>query len=88
MSKKPADPQEDDVEAMVTLSDADVGRIKSVAKSLRGKGFEVSHVLDSSGIIAGKAKPSTFEALRKVKGVAALEMSGDVDIGPPGADPS
>ncbi len=87
MTKKAAPPQKDAVEAMITLDDDSASKIKQVAKSLSRQGLDVSHILEASGIIAGKAARGDLDKLRAVKGVAALELSGDVDIGPPGADP-
>jgi hypothetical protein len=79
-------PENDDVEAVVTLADDDIHRIGSVAKALTKKGFTVSHLMESSGIIAGSAKRQSLEGLRKTKGVAALEIAGEVSIAPPDAD--
>jgi hypothetical protein len=84
-SKPPAADQ-DDVEAIVTLSDDHVHRIGAIAESLAKKGLKISHVLESSGIISGTAKASTFEDLRKTKGVAALEISGEVSVPSPGSE--
>lgn len=88
MPKSTAQPEEEAVEAIVTLTDAELPRIKAIAKSLAKKGFDVSHVLESSGLIAGKAKPNAFDGIRGMKGVAALEMSEDASVGPPDAEVS
>jgi phosphohistidine phosphatase SixA len=88
MPKKAAPPKDTAVDAMITLDDAGLAKIKKVAKSLSREGLDVSHIMESSGIIAGKATRADLDRLRAVEGVAAVELSGDVDIGPPGADPS
>ena len=85
MPMSTAQPEDDAVEAIVTLTDAELPRIKTIAKSLAKKGFDVSHIMESSGLIAGTAKPNTFDDIRGMKGVAALEMSEDVSVGPPDA---
>jgi hypothetical protein len=79
------DADEDIVEAIVTVNDSEVSRIHGVAKALGAKGFRVSQVLESSGLIAGKAPRRAFESIRGVKGVDAVEASGSIDIGPPDA---
>ncbi|HEY5713336.1 MAG TPA: hypothetical protein VIT38_15685 [Allosphingosinicella sp.] len=86
MTSPPGDKDKDLVEAIVTLADDELPNIHSMAKSLARKGFKVSTVLESSGIIAGKAQRGALDKIRAFKGVKALEESGSVDIGPPDAD--
>jgi hypothetical protein len=78
-------PKNDRVEAIVTVAAEDVHRIGTIAKALTRKGFNVSHMLENSGLITGTAEPASFEKLRKTKGVAALEVSGDVSLPTPGS---
>jgi hypothetical protein len=74
------------VEAVVTVTEAELPRIHELAKSLAGKGFSVSNVLESSGLIAGSARPGVFDSIRNLKGVEALEAAGSLHISPPDSD--
>lgn len=81
--QQPQNADKDVVEAIVTVGDAEIPRIHALAKSLARKGFNVSNVLESSGLIAGSVHRHAFDSIRSIKGVDALEASGRVDIGPP-----
>jgi hypothetical protein len=57
-----------------------------VAKDLVAVGFEVDSVLDAIGMITGRCSAKSIPAVRRVKGVSAVEADMPVDIGPPDAE--
>lgn len=77
---------DEEVDALVTIDDAALADIKNVAGALGKAGLNISHVLESSGVVTGKARRADLSGLRKLKGVAALEVAGTVTIAPPDAE--
>jgi hypothetical protein len=68
---------------IVTLSK---GRnINDAARDLKAAGLAVEGVLDSIGIVTGKADAKSIARLKKVRGVVDVSPDHNVDIGPPGA---
>lgn len=58
---------------VVTVDDAHVPSIQSVAVKLRSAGLQVSHVLPTSGIITGEVAQEKLNGLKSVSGVADVE---------------
>ena len=77
---------DDDVEVLITIDEAARGRVKALASSLKKSGLNVSHVMESSGIVAGTVRRANFAKLERHKGVSAVEVAGEVSIAPPDAD--
>ena len=77
---------EEDVEVLVTIDEKSLGRVKSLASALKKSGLKVSKVMETSGIVAGTARPTDFARIKRHKGVAALEVAGTVSIAPPDAE--
>lgn len=74
------------VELIATVADAHRSKIHEVADALKAAGLDVSHTLETSGIIAGSASQDAMERLRKVRGVVSIEQSGGAQIAPPDSD--
>ncbi len=70
---------------VVTLSDDSVGDadVERIRGELEDSGLAVEQVLGFLGQIVGTASLSDVEPLRKVKGVAAVEVSQTVQLPPP-----
>lgn len=58
---------------LVTLDDAHVDKAGDVVASLKKAGLTDVEHLEAIGIVKGQAPPSKVEALRKVRGVKAVE---------------
>jgi methylmalonyl-CoA mutase cobalamin-binding subunit len=71
---------------VVTVTDAALKDIQSVAEKLRAKGMKVDQVLPVTGVISGSCPVSKQEALRSVKGVHSVEEDAPVQLAPPGSD--
>ncbi len=65
---------EADLQAViVTVGDAHIGDIQSVARSLSAAGLQVSRVMPTIGIIAGSAPASSIATLKTLRGVLDVE---------------
>jgi hypothetical protein len=62
--------------------------IREVAKDLAKAGLEVDQILESIGVVTGRANPSAVARLRRVSGVADVSSDNPVDIGPPDSEVS
>lgn len=60
--------------------------IEEISEALEKKGFTVESTLDAIGQIIGSATEAVKEEAAKVKGISAIQSSGDINIGPPDAD--
>jgi hypothetical protein len=65
-------------EVIVTVSDDYLGKVDSVAESLKEAGLQISAVLPSVGIVNGKVVASLLGKLQLVPGVKAVEPDGEM----------
>jgi hypothetical protein len=70
---------------LVTLDDEYLDKAARVVASLKKAGLTNVKHLDSVGVVTGEAPPSKIEALKKVRGVRAVEESAWVQLAPPDA---
>jgi hypothetical protein len=70
---------------IVTVTDAKLDQIESVASSLRAEGMKVERVLPKTGVISGSYAPSKMENLRGVDGVESVEQEAVAVLPPPGS---
>jgi len=70
------------IDILVSLDDEHVGRIESISKRLRDEGMSVAELLESSGLITGSAAADVLPSLKKVPGVAAVELDQQFTVGP------
>lgn len=70
---------------IVTVTDAKLDNIESVATSLRARGMKVEQVLPKTGVISGSSAPSKMEQLRGVEGVESVEQEAVAVLPPPGS---
>ena len=82
--EKSAD-REQHAPVIVTVTDAKLDQIGSVAESLRGKGMKVEQVLPKTGVISGFYAPSKMDKLRGVEGVESVEEEAVAVLPPPGS---
>jgi hypothetical protein len=80
----PVDPET--VEAMISLDDDGIRNIDTLVGKLAKKGFAVTNVMDSLGIIGANIAHKDFAQIREMAGVADIEASGEVSIAPPDAE--
>ena len=73
----------DKQDVTITLSDDGLQDMDALAGRMRKAGFEIDQILGSVGIVSGRGKPSALAAIRKLKGVAAVEAAGEVTIPAP-----
>ena len=66
-------PDKDVQHVTVTVDDAHLATIQSVADALRTAGMHVTNVMPTSGIITGEVSPARVNSLATVTGVAAVE---------------
>ena len=71
---------EEEVEPIVvTVDDQNLPIIQSVVTGLEAAGMKVDRVLPVTGIITGAVSQSKLEGLRKVPGVANIEVEGGME---------
>jgi len=71
---------EEEVEPIVvTVDDQNLPIIQSVVTGLESAGMKVDQVLPVTGIITGAVSQSKLEGLRKVPGVANIEIDGEME---------
>jgi len=71
---------EEEVEPIVvTVDDQNLPIIQSVVTGLESAGMKVDQVLPVTGIITGTVSQSKLEGLRKVPGVANIEVEGGME---------
>ena len=59
-----------------------------IVRDLKKGGFVVEQTLDEIGSITGSATKSVAGKLGAIRGVADVSPDADIDIGPPGTDPT
>jgi hypothetical protein len=67
----------------VSVDDAHVDSIDTVADALRGHGMEVDQVMGSLGIISGSVPEESRSALLAVTGVASVDDPRGFQLPPP-----
>ncbi|WP_300327640.1 ketohydroxyglutarate aldolase [Accumulibacter sp.] len=63
---------------IVTIDDAHLADIQSVAHRLGAAGLQVSRVMSTIGIIAGRAPASSIAHLKAVRGVLEIEADREM----------
>ena len=63
---------------VVTVDDQFLEKIKSVATGLRSAGMQVDKVLPAVGVVSGEVAQGKMAALKKVKGVASVEIDQEM----------
>lgn len=71
---------------VVTVSDAALENIQSVADELAAKGLKVDRVLKVTGVITGSCPTTKKASLRSVDGVQSVEEEAEVHLAPPDSD--
>lgn len=71
------------MEVVISVDPGHLASIGEVAGALRDAGLRDEQVLEAAGVITGHT--DDVEPLRQVAGVAAVETSRTIDIGPPDA---
>jgi hypothetical protein len=71
---------------VVTVTDAALKDIQSIAKKLTAKGLKVDQVLPITGVISGSCPVGKEAGLRNVKGVHSVEEDVSVQLAPPGSE--
>ncbi len=69
----------------VIISVDETADFDDVVARLRQAGLAVREALAGIGTVSGTVAPEHMAALAKIPGVAAVELSTTVDIGPPGS---
>ncbi|MBG6084055.1 hypothetical protein [Zhihengliuella flava] len=72
-----------DLEWVVTVDEAYVGRIGDVTAQLESAGLRVERVMKRLGIVCGAADGECRAALEHVTGVASVEVQRRVRLAPP-----
>ncbi len=68
---------------LISVDDEHLNRMSEVTSRLKTAGVKVDQVMDTLGTITGSADPSKLPALRRVRGVAAVEEAREAQIAPP-----
>lgn len=63
---------------IVTVDDQNLPVIQSVVTALESAGMKVDEVLPVIGIITGEVSQSKLEGLKSVKGVANVDIDGEM----------
>ena len=70
--------EEEIEQIVVTVDDQNLPIIQSVVTGLESAGMKVDQMLPVTGIITGTVSQSKLEGLRKVPGVANIEVDGEM----------
>ena len=65
---------------VVTIDDAHLGNIQSIASDLKSAGMTINNILATSGIITGEVIATKMKALHGVVGVVDVEIDGDMHM--------
>jgi hypothetical protein len=71
---------------IVTVTDAALDNIQTIAHQLTAKGMNVDQVLPITGVISGSCPEGKEAALRAVGGVQSVEEEAQVQIPSPESD--
>ena len=74
------------IDVIVTADDGQLDHMDELADKLRGAGMTVSNVLEFTGQVVGRWPEQDTGPLRKLKGVASVDVSRQVRIAPPEED--
>lgn len=74
------------VNVVITVADSELPNIDEIAIQLQAKGLNDAQVLQSAGIILGKAHSDIVTRLKLVAGISAIEIEGVMRITPPNSD--
>lgn len=69
----------------VTVDEAHLRSIGTVARSLQASGMRVDQVLEKVGFITGSVDPDDEKSLTAIPGVASVDRSVTYQIPPPGS---
>jgi hypothetical protein len=70
---------------LVTINDESLAKMGTVVASLKKAGLTNIQQLKSIGVVSGQAAATKVEALKKVRGVRAVEESTWMQLPPPDA---
>lgn len=68
------------IEVLVTINDADAGKMAEIAKNCSAAGMSVEQQMSGVGMISGTIEKSNISKLRQIKGVADVEESKSLSI--------
>ena len=68
---------------LVTIDDASHARMDEVVRRLKAAGLSNVRPMESIGIVSGQAPEAKIAAIRKVRGVRAVEESAWIQLPPP-----
>ena len=72
-------------EVVVTVSEDALSEFATIVGRLEKAGLTVDNVLDFIGQVSGRCSGDDVEALRRIDGVAAVEVSERIQLAPPGS---
>lgn len=82
----PATAAEPAIDVIVTVETTHLDALDALCSQLAVEGLANAQPLASAGLVIGCAPASRLAALRAVRGVAAVEASGPVQLAPPDSD--
>ncbi|GEM_PF-970558 len=68
----------------VAVDELHLGRLPQVIEACRAAGLQIDQVLSEIGVLTGKIDAAALEELRRVAGVASVEIEREVGL--PGSD--
>lgn len=71
------------VKLSVLIDNQHLDDFSQVVKSIRKAGMKIEEQLKEIGVVTGSIDEKKIASLNKVKGVASVEQSRDVQIAPP-----
>ena len=73
-------------EAIVTADEQHSEQLEQLKKRLRSSGVKVTSTLDFLGQITIQCDPAQIPAIKKLEGVADVEISGEIQLPPPDSE--
>jgi hypothetical protein len=74
------------VSIVVDDEHAKKAKLSRVVAALKRSGLHVHEILDAAGVVTGSVDEKKVASLRKLAGVANVELAGTVGIAPPESD--
>jgi hypothetical protein len=74
------------IDVSVAIDDANLTRFDAVVRQARRAGLRTNQVLKEIGVVTGSIEADKLPALRKVKGIASVEINRDIQLPPPESD--
>lgn len=71
------------VEITVSVREADLGAVRSLAQRVESMGMSVSQVHETIGVITGSAEDAVLPDLRALQEVEAVETTRRIQLPPP-----